>query len=427
MKDQFEQRLQEKLHDFTMKPAPDDWTVIERSLGIDVKVRKRVPLYRIAAAAAVLVLAIGVGGFFLFRFEPAVSPVAPLTALAEPEASSVIATLEQEILPENEALEAVKKLKETIDRANAPASSAQLTAMAVEASLPVSDQSLQSTLTSPNQPVSAGNENAAREQNNRNNTATRSYTAPTNGNFTAASRPASPARLRPNANWALSLFAGGMGNDRESRTGVRTMMNDFAQNGIYTLSSTTDNGLGSNYLIDYHPASSNAELPMAEVAPWNHALPLSFGFMLRRNLTDRWGIETGITYSYLASKQTTSTLERRQQLHYLGIPVAITYTPLRTSSFDIYLRAGGAADFNIAGRSSLTSGSSQPEVQHFTQKGVQWSLAANVGVMYNLSPAVGLYFEPGVSHYFPFSSQLDSYWKENPTSVNLKVGVRTSF
>ncbi|MDR0954425.1 MAG: PorT family protein [Rikenellaceae bacterium] len=423
MKSQFEQQLQEKLHDFTMKPAPDDWTVIERSLGIDVPVRKRVPLYRIAAVAAVLVLAIGVGGFSLFRFEPAVSPVAPLTALAEPVTSSVIVTSAQDILPENEALEAVKKLKETIDRANAPASSARLTAMAVEASLPVSDQSLQSTLTSPNQPVSAEDRNAGREQNSRNNVTTRSYTAPTNGNYTVAS--ASPARLRPNANWALSLFAGGMGSDRESRTGVRTMVNDFAQNGIYTLSSA-DNGLRSDYLIDYH-GYSNAELPMAEVAPWNHALPLSFGFMLRRNLTDRWGIETGITYSYLASKQTTSTLQRRQQLHYLGIPVAVTYTPLRTNSFDFYLRAGGAADFNIAGRSSLKAASAQPEVQHFTQKGVQWSLAANVGVMYNLTPAVGLYFEPGVSHYFPFSSQLDSYWKENPTSVNLKVGVRTSF
>ena len=57
MKDNFEHILQDKLRDFSVKAGPRDWTAIERSLGLDVKVRKRVPLYRYAAAAAAAILA----------------------------------------------------------------------------------------------------------------------------------------------------------------------------------------------------------------------------------------------------------------------------------------------------------------------------------------------------------------------------------
>jgi hypothetical protein len=213
-----------------------------------------------------------------------------------------------------------------------------------------------------------------------------------------------------------------MVGDRESGSDVPIINNPPEK--IITDPNSGDDS--KNNGTDEHPELST-QSPMPDMAEWDHSLPLSFGLMLRHNLTDRWGIEAGITYSYLASRQIISAVEKRQQLHYLGIPVAVTYTPLRTGSFDFYLRAGGAADFNIAGRTSLTVDSATPQFMHFAQKGIQWSVSANLGIMYNITPVVGFYLEPGVSHYFPLSNQPVSYWKEHPTNFNFRVGIRTNF
>ena len=47
--------------------------------------------------------------------------------------------------------------------------------------------------------------------------------------------------------------------------------------------------------------------------------------------------------------------------------------------------------------------------------------------MYNVSPTVGFYFEPGVGYYFENTHQAESYWTENPWNFNMRLGIRTNF
>ncbi|MCD8186439.1 MAG: PorT family protein, partial [Rikenellaceae bacterium] len=180
----------------------------------------------------------------------------------------------------------------------------------------------------------------------------------------------------------------------------------------------------STALVNYEYDNKNG-LFSAEMADWDHSLPLTFGFSFRKILPHRLGVEVGITYSYLYSKAENSSTKWKQQLHYLGVPVSLTYSPFQVNNWEFYGRIGGAADFNIAGRQRLENGGTTSK--SFTHKGVQWSVSANVGAMYNINERVGIYVEPGVGHYFEFSNQPASYWQEHPTNFNLKFGVRTNF
>lgn len=427
MKDRFEHILSEKLRDITMEPASRDWMAIERSLGIDGKARKVRPLYRYAAAAAAVLLVATVG-VTLWRTEPALAPEPLLSAVAPPvDLSDFVNPLAANV-QENEALDAVRRLKEAIVRS----------AVAVPDIVPpmpeVRDATLPTTVQL--QPPPAENPEGRRTGNNA---YARSAPFDAFGRFATsgnAARRSARVRRTPNSNWSLSFFANGAVMNRNVGPSAERMLFALNQNsaaGQYHDASQGDpnpadlsNISPSSYLIQYDQSRS-AGMLLAEVAGWEHARPLGAGVRLRRGLTERLGVETGFNYTFLASKQETSAVQKKQELHYLGIPVALTYTPLRTRSFELYGRVGGAADFNIAGRTRLTTNGVNAPSERLTNRGVQWSLSANAGAMYRLTPSLGIYVEPGVSHRFEFAGQPDSYWKEHPTAFDLQIGFRADF
>jgi hypothetical protein len=109
----------------------------------------------------------------------------------------------------------------------------------------------------------------------------------------------------------------------------------------------------------------------------------------------------------------------------------MTYTPLRRSDVELYGKVGGSIGFNIAGKRTetpLLDGTYQtPIVTRFTSDTPQWAATAHVGLMYKITPSLGIYLEPGVSHFFDMSKQPESFWHDRPTNFNLQVGVRTTF
>lgn len=433
MKGQFEHIIAEKLRDVSQKTEPADWTRIQRSLGLEAP--RRTPLYRyVTAAAAVLLLALG--GFYWLRVEPDLpvtgSPIAlvdqpagqtPKPA-AQPDAASAAQQTETPQTPKTDALKAVLGVKAAIDRSNgvAAASSGNSLLTARLNDDPQPKTTVGQMTTPAGQPATRTAQDTRSGSNDRNLPSSgENYTvaqAYTPGKPDRSQRNRNRLRSVPNSNWALALFADGSGGGSSSAGdhfgGVDLMSREPS---VATKSSVA--------LVGYDYDMKNG-LMRIEASQWDHNLPLTFGFSVRKGLGRDLGVEIGLTYSYLSSKAEISEVKAKQQLHYLGVPVALTYTPFRLDNFDIYGRVGGAFDFNIAGRQKLES-MGETTTTRFTKSGVQWSVSANVGVMYNLSRNVGVYLEPGVSHYFEFSNQPDSYWKEHPTNFNLKVGVRTTF
>ena len=92
-----------------------------------------------------------------------------------------------------------------------------------------------------------------------------------------------------------------------------------------------------------------------------HNQPVRAGVTVRYEVAPRWGVQTGLTYSYLQSSFDVSldgvTNSTDQSLHYLGVPVNVTYDAWRCGRFGVYALAGGMGEMLVDGKakSSYTS------------------------------------------------------------------------
>ena len=157
-----------------------------------------------------------------------------------------------------------------------------------------------------------------------------------------------------------------------------------------------------------------------EIVDIDHKQPLSFGFSVRKGLAKGFSVETGLTYTYLASdvKFAGSSKKVSQKLHYLGIPLRANWNFVDKKSFIMYVSAGGAMEKCIYGKIGSRSETVKP---------LQFSVMGAVGAQYNISKRVGIYVEPGVSYFFDDGSDIQTIRKENPCNFTLQGGIRLTY
>lgn len=171
---------------------------------------------------------------------------------------------------------------------------------------------------------------------------------------------------------------------------------------------------------------------------YSHKMPVKLGLTARYAFTNLLGIETGLTYSLLqsdikrGSESTTGAWSNSEQtLHYLGVPLNLTFDFLNTRYVNIYAAAGGMMEFGVKGsikttdhlNNSLTS----THQNAITPKGLLWSVNATAGVQVNVRPSLGIYVEPGMSHHFKNDRQPRSSYTDKPTNFALGFGLRYTF
>lgn len=154
-----------------------------------------------------------------------------------------------------------------------------------------------------------------------------------------------------------------------------------------------------------------------------HHQPVTFGLSLSYPLTSRLSVLSGITYTKLSSdfiqKMNTSQLVNEQQLHYVGLPLRVSYQVFSWKGFSLYGIAGGAADMNVKATYTTEGVKGKGKKDR-----VQFSADAAAGVQYQVLPQMGLYVEPGVKYYFDNKGAVNTFFKDHPTNFNLQVGVR---
>lgn len=162
-----------------------------------------------------------------------------------------------------------------------------------------------------------------------------------------------------------------------------------------------------------------------------HKMPLSFGVSVSVGLNKRVALETGLTYSMLNSESKAKGISKyklEQELHYVGIPVAVLYNIVGGNRASLYARAGAAIEKCVSGvRNIETTGDNTMVSNEHTKLnvgGVQVSVGAALGGELKLSKSIGIYVEPGVGYYFENNSQPESYRTENPVNFTLKAGLR---
>ena len=164
----------------------------------------------------------------------------------------------------------------------------------------------------------------------------------------------------------------------------------------------------------------------------HHRQPVKVGVSLRYQFNDRWGVQTGIDYSYhssdLISQIDNSQIQSEQKLHFIGLPVAFSYSLWSPGKFNFYLSAGGEVEKVIKGsRTNLKLAPDmldQVEKEDVEEKPWQISVVGSGGIQFNINHLLSLYAEPGVAYYFNNHSSLPTIYQEKPFNLNLSFGLR---
>lgn len=242
--------------------------------------------------------------------------------------------------------------------------------------------------------------------------------------------PSEKARARRSGGFSAGIVAGGAvgGNTSGSKPTAMVM-------GANPLAA----GVTKTDWIDKDSKASAIVYNQPEVQEeYSHKIPVKVGLTARYNITGSLGVETGLTYSVLSSSVKTGNSETgknwstgSQTLHYLGIPLNISFNILNSRYVNIYVTGGGMMEKSISGSiktDEYVDGKfDRTLTTNISPKGLQWSVNAAAGVQANILPQLGFFVEPGVSHHFKNGSRVRSIYTDKPTDFSLGFGLRYSF
>lgn len=170
---------------------------------------------------------------------------------------------------------------------------------------------------------------------------------------------------------------------------------------------------------------------------YSHKLPVKFGVSFRYGFNKRLGIESGLTYTLLNSTFTTAAgtangnTTGKQTLHYIGIPLNVTYNIIGSKLFNVYASAGGAMEKAVGGYFETTGHvdgkRSETNRNSLKPKELQWSLNASAGAQVNVLNQLGLYVEPGISYRIPSGSLVRSIYTDKKLDFSIGFGIRFNF
>lgn len=182
------------------------------------------------------------------------------------------------------------------------------------------------------------------------------------------------------------------------------------------LASVGKSSMGQSYVYDgeyYDPGVNSTTQPIPSSTTYDveakHRLPVTLGLSVHYQLNARLALLTGINYTYLYSEFSTllyPNIYREQKLHYLGVPVGLSWLFWKTSGFSFYL-----------------SGSAMLQ-KCLNEKPWQWSVNASAGAEYAITPLLGLYLQPSLGYYFHDGTSFEHYYKEHPLAPSIEFGLR---
>jgi len=157
--------------------------------------------------------------------------------------------------------------------------------------------------------------------------------------------------------------------------------------------------------------------------------PVSFGLVLRKNLTKSLSLESGLVYTYLLTTFENTGVQRndaRLHLHYIGVPLNLVARLWDLPKWEIYLSGGIMLEKGIKsvyvqnqyiGNQTITT-TALTDINGF-----QWSVNGAAGTTYKIQRNIGIFFEPKISYYFDNNQPLSAR-TEDPIVIGLSAGVR---
>jgi len=417
-RDSLDDILKRKLEDFSLRDVPS-WAQMQRRMTLPVKETAFVPSGRLrrrlhagSIAAALVLLAVGTGWWLRrpdvpepFAIDPGTGPstvewsVPPLRDTTEPD------PLRDPVL--NRLFASARKIRVVMPGAESLPSENEVgrevrTASAADAPGCPDSSERSGAEAAPRLVASAENGASASRRTVR----TRS----------AASGPDFRTR-RADLRWTVSLYvassAFSSGVSRSSLPmSVSAVHSVFDEAGVF--GKTNASALGTRRM--------------------DHRFPVSVGMSVRKCLTPKLGIETGLVYSSLhSSVRSEGAFAYRydQRVHYLGIPLALSYSVFDGRRFGCYVAGGVMAEAVLSAEGTTEIYNGERFVSAVTDRigadGLLWSASLRAGVDVKITDDFGLYAEPGVVRRLGRADHPVSLKTEKPWNADLRIGLRFSF
>lgn len=225
-------------------------------------------------------------------------------------------------------------------------------------------------------------------------------------------------RKKSSKGWSVGFSAG-------NSTGISTDGNEYSD-----IAFSPSNV--SFYSLIYDKIDANILYSEATPQNFNHKLPISFGLSVRKQLSKRFALESGITYTRLESESLNNNYASyKQTLNYIGIPIKANYLFLDRRFVTLYITAGGMAEKSVSGNVRIEERVSGNKINDTSTslnvKPLQWSISGALGAQFNVTKQFGIFAEPGVIYYFNDGSKIETIRKETPFNINLQLGLRVTY
>ena len=442
--DSFEDILRKKLQDYQSAEGVPTWQQMQRRMELynnaHPELRPRNPIRRrilYGAAAVLLLAAVGVGGYRLshssiFSSEPSVAEhqSASDSGIAKDKQNALHTALKESA--DNSALTDLLRSAKKVE-VIAPQSEQQSVATlwaenkaqeeADAYSSPSSDVKHQESVSEDNHSVSSPTSSETRESSaSRREKSVSAFAGARSYGQTEYDRYFSSRKNRKSdrvaRKWTVGAFADASTFSSASPAGAVPRLSSFAMSTqIMDMTATK-----SDYPIDFTAGAMD------------HRLPISVGLNVRKYLTPRLGVETGLVYSYLRSQaqiEGAFGYQYTQKVHYLGIPLSLTYSVLDRKRLDFYFIGGVMVEKAISATGQVDVFNGATRVSSATNRlsanGVLGSVHVGTGFGYNFVDRLGLYVEPSVNYYFRNDNQPITYRTANRWNINIRMGLRYNF
>ena len=162
-----------------------------------------------------------------------------------------------------------------------------------------------------------------------------------------------------------------------------------------------------------------------------HDKPITFGLSMTKTINRNWNMETGLQYSLLKSEfilgEDDYYIQKRQKIHYLGIPLRLSYKWFGANRWTAYTSVGIIMNIPLSGKTDeqYVTGTVVPysDSWHFTPQ-FQWTVGTGVGLQYNFANNWCVYLEPTFSWHIPNGSTTHTIWTEHPFTITVPFGIR---
>ena len=400
MKEQWTKDLQQKMNGFEVPTIPEGlWEDIDAALETKTQRLSPISLYwRKACAAILLLLLIPTTLYFFYNDKEEKALVEANSISSIPEKASPIAT---STTPDSHIL--ANKVGNPTSSQNHVSKPRLVLPQNPEAPAPKEEQ-----------------EEQTKQIEEQEQTTTRPTPQPTTQapqSTTASAQPSveSPITAQAQQSENTPLFKEKKQEDiylAMNASGINISNGDLSSDGEMTYFDPDGNPPTYNANDPYSYQSYHEE---------KHHRPITIGLQVGIPVTKDWSFVTGLTYTYLHSefKDRTSmgyTLHTDQNLHFIGVPVQMNYQLYNNRYCNIYLGAGGRADFGISGKTDKES--------HLSNLPVNYSLKAAAGVQVNIFKSLNIYAEPTIQYNIPGSTRYKTYYTEHKTMLDLQFGIR---